>query len=329
MSKVIIQECTEYNVDKVIKKINKGVELLGGWNKFIKPMDIVLLKINLIGPKPPDSAAVTNCEFVRAIIRILKEYKCTVWIGDSSGGAIAGVAPTTQSFKVAGYEDVAREEGAIIKNFDKSGVVEISSVNDYKEKMYLAKPVFDADVVINLPKLKTHTAGIYTGAVKNVFGCIPGLRKAKYHKDAPNPLDFGEILANIHRGAKFHLHIMDGIISMEGEGPTAGNSYKSNKILISEDPLALDTVALQMIGLKIEDIPILDASRKNNIGVSDLDNIFIEGDSKSIPILDNFKLPKRFKSSKKQNYNALVKVINFLKTRPKINQKNVSIVIYV
>lgn len=321
VSKVIIKECKDYGLDNLNLKINEAMEKLGGWNSIVKPGDRVLLKVNLIGPKPSESAAVTHSEFVRALVKILKEKECSVWIGDSSGGAIAGIAPTARSFKVAGYEKVAKEEGAIIKNFDSEGVIEIHPESNIEDKMYIAKPVFDADVVINLPKLKTHSAGIYTGAVKNVFGCIPGLRKAKYHKEAPNPKDFGEIIADIHQGAKFHLHIMDGIIAMEGEGPTAGDVYQGNKILISKDPLALDSVAINMLGMNIEDVPILRAAQNRKIGESKLENIIVEGDYDTIPKLENYKLPKRFKSTKARNYNALVKVIDFFKTRPVVNKK--------
>jgi len=319
--KVIIQECREYELNSLMLKINEGIEKLGGWDLFVHPGNKVLLKVNLIGPKPSESAAVTHSEFVRAMVRILKQRGCEVWIGDSSGGAIAGIAPTTKSLKVAGYEKVAKEEGAIIKNFDSEGVVEVSPKSKYAEKMYLAKPIFDADVVINLPKLKTHSSGIYTGAVKNVFGCVPGLRKAKYHKMAPNPESFGEILADIHQSTKFQLHIMDAIFSMQGEGPTAGDVYPGNKILISTDPLALDTAAMKMLGVEIEEVPILSAAKKRKIGEYKLENIAIDGDYKSIPKLEGFKLPRRYKSSKKRNYKALIKVIDFFKTRPKINRK--------
>ena len=78
MSKVVINECPDYNIKNVTQKINNGVELLGGWDSFIKPGMKVLLKVNLIGPKPPESAAVTHCEFVRALIRILKQKGCSV-----------------------------------------------------------------------------------------------------------------------------------------------------------------------------------------------------------------------------------------------------------
>ena len=319
MSKVIIQECKDYVVEDIMEKVNDGIEKLGGWDSFVKPGDKVLLKVNLIGPKTSDTAAVTHSEFVRAITKILKGRGCIVWIGDSSGGAIAGIAPTAQSLKVSGYEKVAEEEGALIKNFDKEGVVEVEPKGKFKEKMFLAKPLFEADVVINLPKLKTHSANVYTGAVKNLFGCIPGLRKATYHKVAPDKEDFGDIIADIHQATKFTLHIMDGITSMEGEGPTAGSVYNSNKILISTDPLALDAVALNMLGLTIADVPILCAAQKRNLGECNLDNIIIEGDYDSIPQLNNFKLPKVLKSSKQRNGKAVIKVIDFFKTRPEID----------
>lgn len=321
MSKVVIEECSSYDIDKIINKVNEGIEKIGGWEKFVRPNDSVLLKVNLIGPKTASSAAVTNSEFVRALTRILKSKGCIVWIGDSAGGAIAGIAPTAKALITSGLDKVAAEEGAVIKNFDREGVVEVVPVSMKDEKMYIAKPLFDADVVINLPKLKTHSAGIYTGAVKNLFGCIPGLRKAKYHKMAPDPRDFGNIIVDIHKAVKIKLNIMDGIESMQGEGPTAGEVYKSNKILISDDPLALDTIAVNMLGIKVEDVPILFTAQKRNIGETRIEDIEIVGDYDKIPRLQGFKLPKRFYSTKKQNYNAVIKVIDFFKTRPVINHK--------
>lgn len=319
MSKVIIQECKKYELEALIGKINAAVDILGGWDKYVRPGNTVLLKVNLIGPKPSDSAAVTHAEFVRAMVRILKGRDCNVWIGDSSGGAIAGIAPTAQSFKVAGYEKVAEDEGAEIKNFDREGVVAVSPESQCEETMYIAKPMYDADVVINLPKLKTHSAQIFTGAVKNVFGCIPGLRKAKYHKIAPEPGDFGQIICDIHKATKIQLHIMDGILAMQGEGPTAGSVYQAGKILISEDPLALDAVAVKMLGMDVEDVPILETARKRNLGEGRLENIILAGDHEQVPRLDSYKLPKRFRGGKKRNSKVLVRVIDFFNTHPRID----------
>ena len=321
MEKVIVQECESYEVDRIINIINNGIKELGGWSEFVKPLDRVLLKVNLIGPKPPESASLTHFEFVRAIVRILRALECEVWIGDSSGGAIAGIAPTAQAFQVSGLAQMAKEEGALIKNFDKEGAVEVPRVSKQDETMFLAKPLFDADVIINLPKFKTHSMGIYTGAVKNVFGCLPGLRKAKYHRDSPAPEDFGAILADIHQALSIPLHIMDGVVAMQGEGPTAGDPYPAKKILMSKDPMALDTVAMSLIGLHPEEVPILSAAIEQGIGTSKIEEIEIHADPDSLLLLENFHLPKRYYSTKKQNYGSLVRVIDFLKTRPEVNRK--------
>lgn len=319
MTKVIIQECNSYEMETLIPKINGAVALLGGWDAFVKPGDRVLLKVNLIGPKASGSAAVTHAEFVRAMARILKGRDCQVWIGDSSGGAIAGIAPTARSFKVAGYEQVAVEEGAEIKNFDREGVVCVQPESGCEEAMHIAKPMFEADVVINLPKLKTHSAQIFTGAVKNVFGCIPGLKKAKYHKMAPDPSDFGQIICDIHKATTIQLHIMDGILAMQGEGPTAGSPYQAGKILVSRDPLALDVVAAKMLGLSLEDVPILETARNRGLGEGCLDRIAIAGDHGQIPRLPRYKLPKRLMGSPKRIGKTLVRVIDFFDTRPRID----------
>jgi uncharacterized protein (DUF362 family)/Pyruvate/2-oxoacid:ferredoxin oxidoreductase delta subunit len=321
MSKVIIKECKSYDVQAVIASLNQGMAHLGGWESYMKPGMKVLLKVNLIGPKTSESGAITHSEFVRAVTRILKEKGCQVWIGDSSGGAIAGIAPTGKSMKISGYEAVAKEEGAVIKNFDSEGVMVQKSESGMVEQMYLAKPMFDADVVINLPKLKTHSAAIYTGAVKNVFGCIPGLKKAEFHKLAPDPKYFGEIIADIHKACKIDLHIMDGITAMQGEGPTAGETYAAGKILISEDPLALDAVAAKMLKLKLEDVPILRTAKERKLGEGCIEAIELMGDYQVIPTLEGYALPKRFGSSKKQNYKAVIKVIDFLKARPVVDKK--------
>lgn len=320
MSKVVIKECGNYNLDLMTKCINEGMETLGGWDKYVYRGAKVLLKVNLIGPKTSDSGAITHCEFTRVITKILKQKGCTVWIGDSSGGAIAGMAPTAQSFGISGIDKVAKEEGAIIKNFDKEGAHKCDNDLVYGE-MYISKVMFDADVVINLPKLKTHSAAMYTGAIKNLFGCIPGLKKAYYHKIAPNPLDFGDVIVDINNACNVNLHIMDGIEAMQGEGPTAGTVYNAKKIIISEDPLALDMVASSMIGMDFDAIPILKKAKDRSLGESDLNKISLLGDYNSIPNLSNFVFPKKYNSNKKQNYKALVKVIDFFKARPVVNMK--------
>ncbi|NLK07487.1 MAG: DUF362 domain-containing protein [Firmicutes bacterium] len=321
MAKVVVNECSSYDVEQLVEKIDAGLELIGGWERFVKPDMTVLLKVNLITPKGSDSAAITHVEFVRAITKILRERGCSVWIGDSSGGAIAGTAPTARSFIVSGLAQMAEEEGAQIKNFDLEGVRAVGVDNPFVSEMHLAKPVFEADLVINLPKLKTHSGAVYTGAVKNLYGLVPGLKKADYHRIAPNPTDFGQVIASIHKATNVQLHIMDGISAMQGEGPTAGVPYKANKILISTDPLALDAVAIAMMGLVVDDVPILTVARNEGLGQSRLNEIGLLGDYESVPRFRNFRLPRYIGRLRLSNYRFVSFALKFLKTRPKINAR--------
>lgn len=313
-TKVAVMQCGSYDIDEVTGKINEGVRLLGGWERWLKEGMNVLLKVNLIAPAPSETAAVTHCEFVRAVARIVKQCGCSVWIGDSAGGAIGGKAQTSKAFLVSGMVKVAEEEGAQIKNFDKEGVVEVEVSG---AKMYLARPVFDADLVINLPKLKTHMMAAYTGAVKNLFGCVPGQKKAEYHKAAPSAESLGLVICDINKAVKIGLNIMDGVIAMDRQGPVAGHVYEANKILISEDRLALDAVAVNMTGRNIEDLPVFRASIEQGTGEWRLGNIDICGDYDSPPRLAGFKVPKAIPGGR--GGGALRAVVDLLKTRPRID----------
>lgn len=319
MSDVYVIDCKTYDLKAMKAAIQNTIDCLGGWEKYLTKNQKVLLKVNLIGPKKPERAATTNPEFIRAVGQLLKEYGAQVFIGDSSGGAIAGMAPTNKAFIVSGIQKIADEEGFVIMNFDEIGPKLIQKAGNETSELYLTKAFDQVDLVINLPKMKTHSMGIYTGAVKNLFGAIPGLRKAKYHRECPNPVDFGKVLADIHSAIdNMPLHIMDGIIAMHGEGPTAGKPYSAGKIIISEDPLALDRIAIEMMGIAPEKVSILRASIDRKIGVWDRTKINVIGDVKVLP---GYTLPKRYETIEKTDFSGVKGVIDFLKTVPIVNQK--------
>lgn len=317
MTDVVLLNCQDYQADRLAAAFDEGAALLGGWERFVRPGMKVLLKVNLIGPKPPESAAVTHCEFVRALGRLLKARGCEVWIGDSAGGAIAGIAPTAHAMDVAGYSAVAAQEGFVIKNFEREGSRQVSPSDAPQRIYHLAAPVFQADLVINLPKLKTHSAGTFTGATKNLFGCVPGLRKAQYHRIAPNTRDFGGVIADINLCVKPALHVMDGVVAMQGRGPTAGKPFAANTILMSTDPLALDAIACAMLGLRIADLPIFDSSRERGIGEWRLDRIRLLGGIARPPLLQGFDVPRAIKVGAIGG-KAFGAIINLLKKRPSV-----------
>lgn len=318
MAQVSIQSCKDYEVEQIMACVEAGLRPIGGMQKFVLPGQSVLLKINLIGPKKSEKAATTHPEFVRAVGRLVSAAGGKVFIGDSSGGAIAGMAPTKKSFTVSGIEQMANEEGFTIVNFDEVGPLQVENPENFTKDLFITKAVMDVDVVINLPKMKTHSMGVYTGAVKNLYGAIPGLRKAKYHKEAPNPEVFGEVLADIHCAINnMPLHIMDGIVSMQGEGPTAGEPYPAEKILISTDPLALDRIAIEMMGIVPERVNILNAAIKRGIGVWERREIEVIGEFK---VLKGYKLPKGYQSNVVRDYSKVKNVIDFFKVVPSVNK---------
>ena len=315
-TRIALMQCESYDTEQLMQKIQDGVNLLGGFTQWIRPGMNVLLKVNLISPMPPESAAVTHVDFVRALVRLLKPLGCTVWVGDSSGGAIGGKAQTGRSFTVSGLEAMAREEGAVIRNFDREGPVEVQTADG--SVMYLAKPVFEADFIINMPKLKTHMLALYTGAVKNLYGCVPGLMKATYHKQAQSAREFGEVVCEINKHVKPGLVIMDGVVAMDGQGPTSGKPYSAGKILIGTDPLALDAVAVRMLGRDIRELPVYAASVRDNIGETDLSRIEVCGDYDAPPRLAGFKLP-RVMGAEKTPGGMLGRMIDLMRTRPLVD----------
>ncbi|NLY55028.1 MAG: DUF362 domain-containing protein [Firmicutes bacterium] len=318
-----IVNCRNYELAEVEQAVERLITSLGGWQAFVRPGQTVLLKPNMIGPRPPEQAATTHPAVVQVIATKLREIGCTVWIGDSAGGAIGGIAPTAQALKVCGFEAAAQAAGAEIKSFDASGVVEVTSkFFDFKPKYHLAAPVFQADVVINLPKLKTHSAAIYTGALKNLFGLVPGLGKAEFHRQAPTNELFAEVIADINRNTPITLTIMDAVVGMEGAGPTAGDPREVGLLLASTDRVALDAVACRLIGLDPAVVPIVQTAYERGLGELAAANITFTGDYAEQPVVHGYRLPAgKKRSNPKVAKFMLNTVVNLFKTRPQVNQE--------
>lgn len=315
--RVAVMQCGRYDIDLLTDKISEGAELLGGLESFIPAGGTVLLKVNLLGPVPPESAAVTHPALVRAMIRLLKALGCTVWVGDSSGGAIGGSTQTGKSLEVSGIAQAADEEGAVVKNFDREGVEGVATA--WGGGMYLAKPALSADAVINLPKMKTHMLTLYTGAVKNLFGCVPGLAKADYHRQAQSAREFGEVLCEINKHIRPALTVMDAVVAMDGQGPTSGRPYPAGKLFISADPLALDAVGVAMLGRDIRGLPAYAASVRDGIGEADISRIKVCGDYSAPPRLAGFKLPRAMGADLPGG--MLGRIIDLMRTRPEVDAK--------
>jgi uncharacterized protein (DUF362 family)/Pyruvate/2-oxoacid:ferredoxin oxidoreductase delta subunit len=223
--------------------------------ELIKPGDKVLLKVNLLSAKSPDKAVTTHPAVVTALVRWFIQREAEVWVGDSSGGI--NINPrdnnTARALVASGVAVAAEASGAKVLNFDTAGAVFVPG-GQVLDQILVAKPVLEADLVVSVPKLKTHGLTLFTGAVKNMFGVIPGSAKAEYHRSLPALQSFSQGLVDVFSTARPGLALMDAIIGMEGTGPAAGTPRHRGLILASRDCVALDSCACTLIGCPPEQV---------------------------------------------------------------------------
>lgn len=215
-TKVVIARVPAYEADEVLRGMRACLEPLGGMGAFVAPGQRVLLKPNLLTGLAPARAATTHPAIVAAAIFLVREAGGEPVVGDSPGiGDLAGVAKPT------GVQRVLDETGTALADFDHEEVYECPD-NVIGKRMHLARALGEADVVITLPKLKTHVQMAFTGALKNQFGIVPGVAKGQFHLRLQGIERLAELIIDINRIAKPVLAIMDGVEAMEGEGPNGG-----------------------------------------------------------------------------------------------------------
>lgn len=221
---------------------------MGGMNNFIKPGQKVLIKPNMLSGKDPARAVTTHPQIVRAVINLAMSAGGLVSVGDSPGiGSPAAVARKT------GILEVIAETGARFAPFADSVIIHPSGSTLHQ--LEVARDILDADVIINLPKLKTHQMMGLTCAVKNMFGALIGMRKPGMHLQAgADKLLFARMLLEICETLTPTLNIVDAVIGMEGEGPGNGDPVKIGALLAGTSAQAVDTVATALVKMQPEQV---------------------------------------------------------------------------
>ena len=255
-----------YDQEKVDAAVRAGVELLGGVRKFASPEEKILLKPNLLGRAIPEKAITTHPAVFAAVARLMREEGYAhISYGDSPGN------PTTTPDKAA---DTCGITAAAQKwQLDKADFASGSLVHFPEGKtarsFYLCHGVQECDALINVCKMKTHGLERITGAVKNLYGCVCGVNKATGHASFPNSDVFADMLCDLNLCVKPRLHILDGVVAMEGNGPASGTPTAMNVLLFSADPVALDSVFAALIHLDPEAVPTCVSGAKGGLGVMD------------------------------------------------------------
>lgn len=284
-SLVALIPCDNYDEEKVYDAISKGIELIGGLDSLINKDEKILVKPNLLSGSNPSKAITTNPSVFGAILKYLREkgYQ-NITYGDSP----AGVTNMEEVVKVAELKEQADKYDVKLGDFDNYQTV--NNPNGHVAKKFaLCKGVVGADAIISVSKMKTHALENITGAVKNQYGCIFSNKKSLGHAKYPNSNIFARMLADLNLYLKPRLFIMDGIIAMEGNGPASGNPIFMKTILISKDPVALDSVFARLVDLKPEYVPTIVYGDKYKLGTMDFNNISVITPDGEITIDDAFK----------------------------------------
>jgi uncharacterized protein (DUF362 family)/Pyruvate/2-oxoacid:ferredoxin oxidoreductase delta subunit len=282
-SSVSIVKCQSYDEEEVLGGLRQAITLIGGIENFVKSGDHVLLKPNLLYGKPPEKAVTTHPSIIRGMIQIVREAGGIPFIGDSPS-----IGSLMRAAEKAGIRRVAEEARCPLMEFDKP-IVPKDRDGKFFKHLEIDRSVLEADVVINLPKWKTHGAMRLTLGVKNLFGCVPGPKKALWHLRAGESRKvFAQILLDLYRVIQPSLTILDGIVGMEGNGPGSGDAIPLGLILASRDPLSLDQVVCDLLGIPRKSIPTNRVAIEEGMG---RDWIEVVGESIEDSKIPYFKLP--------------------------------------
>ncbi len=270
------------------------LDMMGGVGRFVSPGERLALKANLLLAATPDAAATTHPEIVKAAAVAAVECGARPVIVDSPGsGYRYDRKRLEKTYLRTGMKQAAEESGAEL-NFDCTHRVVSFPKGRMIKRFEIITPIRTADVVFNLCKLKTHMFTYMTGAVKNCFGVIPGLLKPGYHAKLRDTGRFASMLLDLTELVDARLHVMDAVYAMEGEGPQSGSPRRAGFILASANPVALDAVAGEIIGLDAKLNPVLVEAGNRNIGpcrLEDVDLIGLSADELRVP---GFKRPSTY-----------------------------------
>lgn len=260
-SKVVLLPCGEYDEEKVYTLLKQGLYLVGGVEALIPKDAEILLKPNLLKRAEVEKAVITHPVVVGAFARILREngYEQIV-LADSCGHG------TTQAVIRGTGMDTYLEKYQI-PAIDYSEGIKVDYPQGIQAKEFiLPKELLEQNCVISLSKMKTHALERITGAVKNSYGFVYGFHKAKGHTQYPSADSFARMLIDLNKCVAPKLYVMDGIVAMEGNGPGSGDPVQMNVMLMSTDPVALDSVFSRLVYLKPEMVPTNYHGEKMGLG---------------------------------------------------------------
>lgn len=277
--------------DDVKTAVFNALKAIHAEKLMVKENMIVLLKPNVLNDKSPEKAATTHPAILQAVIQWVKQFNPKqIYVADSSGGISLGV--TERNMQKNGIQKVCDEEKVTATSFEKTERMVFKVPNPLVLDEFPASSLLkQADLIINLPVIKTHGQCVLTCCIKNMFGTILLGNKSKTHARFSSLPQFGAALADIYSVSHPQLTIVDGYLCQEGQGPSSGDVVKLDLILAGYDPVALDTVVCKIVGIDPKKIIHIVRSEEKKLGTMDLTKVHLLG-SPIESVYRKFKLPK-------------------------------------
>ena len=276
MSKVMIHPA---NYENVRDAVHRAFELF--------PIELqgksVLIKPNVLRASQPAEAIVTNPAVLRAVVEKVETLKpASITVGDNPG--LFNYGANEQTFMESGLTEAACGHYKNIGNDAQT----VDFNPEFMPKVSVSRIVLEVDVIISLPKFKTHGLTVMTGGIKNSYGFLPGAQKARLHRAAGGPERFHEMLIDVFRIRVPDMFLVDAVVGMEGNGPACPDVRDIGLILASDNAVALDAVMATMMGLEPGRLRFLQKAKEVGLGDYDLNSIEIIGELKQLP---DFKVP--------------------------------------
>ncbi|MHB1295998.1 MAG: DUF362 domain-containing protein [Anaerolineae bacterium] len=273
--RVALVGCPDYDLERVEAAVRRSVDLLGGMGAFVQPGQRVLLKPNLVRALPPERAATTHPTVVAAVAKLVIEAGGRPMIADSPGGPYSeGIMRAT--YRKTGMSWAAEVSGAELCYDTRNAQVPFEG--HVLRRLDIIQAALDADVLINLAKLKTHNLTTLTLAVKNLFGLVPGAIKIGYHAKLQDVGLFTEGLLDILAYARPALNLIDGIVGMEGNGPSGGDPRTLGALVASTAAVAADMMATAVVGVPPCDVRTTRAALERGLSTGRLEDLEVLGD---------------------------------------------------
>lgn len=262
MDKVYLYKCTDYS-EKAMDTL--AASIFATYGPLFADKKVVV-KPNLVAKKGIDTGATTHPAMLRAVCKQLLKAGAEVCVAESHGGTYTDSSLKSQ-FAACGVTEALADLPVKLFNMADTAVLEQKD-GLYAKSFEVIRPIVDCDLIVNLCKIKTHALTMYSGALKNTFGVVPGLRKFELHARFPNCADFVGMLNDLHTALPVALNIADGIRGMEGNGPTAGIPRDFGFVAVSASAFMADLVAADLLGLVADRVPQLADGIKRGLGPS-------------------------------------------------------------